>query len=158
MEPDVKLRTLAFREASLRTVLGTNPFRWERRPLTKGFIPVGGRGTLAPGGGTSSVRTIIISRISQYTHTGGACSWEQVRFQIDVLDLDPLTAASTASTIEAFLGTVNLMAEHQFGSPITTPNGFPTFIGNRRQGEEPQPGPVVYVESLDIVLFSDKLN
>ncbi len=113
---------------------------------------------MAPGGGTSSVRTIIISRVSEYTHTSGACSWERVRFQIDVLDLDPLVAASTASTIEAFLGTVNLMTGQQFGSPITTPNGFPTFIGNRRQGEEPQPGPVVYVESLDVLIYSDKLN
>ncbi len=157
MEPDVKLRTLALREASLRTVLGSNPFRWQRRPLTKGYVPQN-RGDLAPGGGTSSVRTIIISRVSEYTHTSGACSWERVRFQIDVLDLDPLVAASTASTIEAFLGTVNLMTGQQFGSPITTPNGFPTFIGNRRQGEEPQPGPVVYVESLDVLIYSDKLN
>lgn len=157
MEPDVKLRTLALREASLRTVLGTNPFRWQRMPLTQGYLPKN-RGDLAPGGGTSSVRYRIISRVSEYTHTNGACSWERVRFQIDVLDLDDAIAASTATTIEAFLGTVNLMTGQQFGSPITTPNNFPTFVGNRRQGVEPQPGPVIFVEHIDVVIFSDRLN
>ncbi len=158
MEPDVKLRTLALREASLRTVLGNgNPFRWMRRPLTQGYIPKN-RGDIAIGGGTSSVRTRIISRISPYTHTEGAVSWEKVRMDIEVLDLDPLVAASTATTIQAFLRTVNLMTGQQFGSPITTPNNFPTYVGNRRQGEEPQPGPLIFVELVDIEFFNDTLT
>lgn len=144
------------RESSLRAALGNNPFRWQRIPLTQGYVPKR-RDETAPGGGTSSVRYQVVSRVSQYTHPGGACSWEQVRFQLDILDLDDTVAASVATTIEAFLGTVNLMTGQLFGSPITTPNGFPTFIGNRRQGVEPQPGPVVYVESIDAVIYNDKL-
>ncbi len=154
MEPDVKLRMLAQREPTLTAALGAGPFRWQRKPLTMGYLPKK-RGDIAPGGGTSSVEVKIISRVSQYTHTEGAVTWEWVRFQLDILDLDDGVAASVATSVAAFLGRVNLITGQLFGSPITTPNNFPTFIGNRRQGEKTEPGPLVYVESLDVVLLND---
>jgi hypothetical protein len=152
-----KIFTLAGLNATLRTALGTSPFRWCDRQLVQGYIPKT-RGSLAPGGGTSSVRNRRISTIAPYLMNGGRSSLEQIRFQIDVLDLDPDICKQTAFSIVAFLATINLVTGDQLGSPPAAPPNFPNFVGNLRSGLEPQPGTIIYVESVDVVCYNSTLN
>jgi len=152
-----KIRTLAMGTPALQAFFGINPFRWVAKwPLTQGYLPKR-RGDPAPGGGTSSVRTKLISAISQYAQEGPSIL-EQCRVQIDVLDLSPETCDRAAFAVEDFLGTINCVTGQQFGSPTTTPNQFPNFLTNRREFEEPQPGAVVYGVSVDVVLYNSTLN
>ena len=78
--------------------------------------------------------------------------------QIDVLDLAPEVCDQAAFAVEDFMGTVNCVTGEQFGSPPTTPASFPTFLSNRREFEEPQPGVIVYGVSVDIVLWNSTAN
>ena len=151
-----KLRTLAALSPTLQAALGTNPFRWCDRLLVQGYLPKT-RGSLAPGGGTSSVRVRRISTIPMYAQQG-ISNLEQIRFQIDVLDLDPDVCKQTAFAVQAFLGTINLVTMQQLASPPTTPNQFPNFVSNLRSGVEPQPGTIIYVESVDVACFNSTLN
>jgi hypothetical protein len=151
-----KLRTLAGLNSTLQAALGSNPFRWCDRALTQGYLPKT-RGAMAPCGGTSSVSNRRISTIPMYRQSGLG-ELEQIRFQIDVLDLDPDTCKQTAFAVIQFLGTVNLVTMQQLSSPPTTPNQFPSFLSNMRSGIEPQPGVVVYVESVDAVCYNSTAN
>lgn len=151
-----KIRTLAAANATMQSRFGVNPFRWSKFPLTQGYIPKK-PGDLAPGGGTSSVRYRLISAISDYAMEGPSVL-EKCRLQLDIMDLSPETCDRAAFDVEAFLGTINCVSGQQFGSPATTPQNSPVFLSNRREGEDVQPGAIVYVVSIDVQLWNNTLN
>ena len=55
-------------------------------------------------------------------------------------------------------GTINLVTMQQLDSPPTTPVQFPNFLSNLRSGVEPQPGTIVYVESVDVICYNSTAN
>jgi len=151
-----KIVTLASASSTLQTLFGVHPFRWTKWPLTQGYIPKR-RGDLAPGGGTSSVRYKLISAVSAVLQQGQS-TLEMCRLQIDVMDLSPEVCDRSAFAIEDFLGTINLVTGQQFGSPVVTPNNFPTFLNNRREFIEPLPSVVCYGISIDLQCWNSTLN
>ena len=151
-----KLWTLAKSDAGMRAIFGTNPFRWCDVRLVPGYIPRA-RGSNAPGGGTSTVIVRRISTLSTYVMLGQN-PLEKIRFQLDVLDLDENICEASAIALINWLGTVDLVSGAQFGSPVTTPPQFPNFNNNRRSGLYPQPGQVVYAESIDEWVYNDTSN
>jgi hypothetical protein len=153
---EVKLWTLAQLDATLRTFFGTGPFRWCDIQLTQNYLPKQ-RGQSAPGGGSSSVVVRRVSSIPQYMQSGLG-TIERIRFQCDVLDLDPNVATNAALALIAWFQTVNLVTGQQFGSPVTTPNQFPSFYVNLRRGLWPQAGAVVYADSVDVMLYNNTAN
>lgn len=161
MTAKIKLWTLAQLDASMRATFG-NPalsptgFRWCDVQLVQGYLPKT-RGAQAYGGGTSTVITRRVSTIP-FIEQLGLNPLERVRFQFDVLDLDPDICEQSASTLIAWLGTINLVSGAQFGSPVSVPNQFPNNLSNRRSGLYPQPGAVVYTESVDVMVYNNTAN
>lgn len=151
-----KIRFLALRSATLQGYFGSGPFRWFDRQVQPGYMP-SVRGAAAAGGGSSCLRNRRISTINDYIMTGPS-TLEKIRFQLDVLDLDPDTCKAATFAVMDFIGTINLVTGQQFGSPVTTPRQWPNFVSNMRSGLEPQPGPPIYVESIDLIVFNETTN
>ena len=149
MTAEVKLRTLARQSTALQSYFGEDSglFRWFDRQLPPQYI---GRGTC--------VRILRVSTLRYYTkETRVARSVNEqsgVRFQIDVLDLDPERARAAASAIVDWLGEIDLSTDDQFSSPPVTSQIHANFVLNQRAGIEPATDPPVYVEILDIRVFS----
>lgn len=137
MTAEVKLRSLASVDATMQTRFGTSPFRWFDIQLDQERIA------------NTCVRVRRISTLRFYVQAG-IQPLSQPLFQFDVMDLNPETARAALKDIIAFLLTVDLSSNAQFGSPVTTPKHFPSFVLNTRAGMEPVPDPPIYTESADV--------
>lgn len=138
MTPQVKLRTLAAANAGMQSRFGTNPMRYFDIQLDQEQVQNG-----------PCLRARRISQVFLHSHDG-LNKIDGPLFQFDILDLDPETARAAAYDVIAFLQTVDLSTNAQFGSPVTTPTAHPVIILNQRSGLEPVPDPPVWVESLDV--------
>ena len=158
MIAEEKLKTLAQQSTALQAYFG-NPaikFRWFFLQVTQGAIPKR-PGDQAFGGGTSSVRVQRISTLSNYVQDGPN-PLERIRFQVDVYDLDPMVAFNAATAVINWFGTINLVTGQQFGSPVTTPNQFPSIQSNLRPGVDVQAGTLIYVWSIDEWVYNNTQN
>lgn len=146
MQAELKIRTLAAADTTLRTYFGTPPavFRWMDRRLLPGYIQRG-----------ACVRLLRVSTISDYNQYG-LINLNQPRVQIDVLSQDPSEARNAAQAIITWMDTVSFSETNNFDSPATTPPHSPNFLLNRRSGMEAQPDPIgpVFVETLDYRIFN----
>lgn len=142
LTPEVKLRTLASGNATLQGYLGTGPFRWFDRQIPQAYYPA------------TCVRLRRISTAFLYEQRG-LNPLDAPRFQLDVLDPDPEKTRAVAAAITAFLGTISLAQDNQFGSPVTTPPQFPNFVLNQRSGMDPTLQPPAYVETIDFRCWSN---
>ncbi len=149
MTPEEKLRTLAEADISLQVFFGTAPFRWFDVQLPQGQI--------------SSGCCALVKRVStvRVYSQAGLQDLSQIRFQIDVLapntvnkQMDPQTARLAAKAIIDFIGTVDLASLNQFNDPATTPNQFPSFVLNQRDGMYFQLQPPVFCQSIDVRLYN----
>jgi len=158
MIAEEKLKTLAQQSTALQAYFG-NPaikFRWEFLQLPQGLIPKR-PGDQAFGGGTSSARIQRISTLSNYVQEGPN-PLERIRFQVDVYDLNAIVAFNAANAVINWFGTINLVTGQQFGSPVTTPNQFPSIQSNLRPGVDVQAGTLIYVWSIDEWVYNNTQN
>ena len=147
MVAEQKLRTLASQDATLQGIFGTAPFRWQDTQLQPGYIQ---RGTCA--------RVLRVSTV--YMHCmAGMMNVEQVRFQIDVLDLDSEKARAAATALDAWFETVSFMSDAQFGSPPVAPSppSYANFKLNQRHSIDYALAPPLqpYCEMLEYRIFSN---
>ncbi len=149
LTPEAKLRTLAEADTSLQAFFGTAPFRWFDVQLPQGQI--------------SSGCCAIVKRVStvRVYSQAGLQDLSQIRFQIDILapntvnkQMDPQTARLAAKAVIDFIGTVDLASLNQFNDPATTPNQFPSFVLNQRDGMYFQLQPPVFAQSIDVRLYN----
>lgn len=144
--PELKLRTLASRDATMQADFGSDPstFRWYDETLLQNQI-----GKLLVTG--ACARLVRISTIRQGNQGGiGNLTWPLI--QIDVLDRVSETARVVANDVIEFMQGVDLSTNSQFGSPVTGPRANPSVLLNQRQGvlNNPQsPGGPVYFQSMD---------
>lgn len=140
MTAEVKLRTLAAADASLQAIFGTSPFRWWDSQLVQG----------------SAFPSCVVRRIStvRMYQLEGLNQMSQPRFQFDIRHPDPETARAAAKAVIAWLSTIDLASNAQFGSPQTTPPQFPCYLLNERTGMDYQLQPPIFVESLDVRVFN----
>ncbi len=146
MTAEVKLRTLASADTALQAFFGTGPFRFFDRQLPPGYIQNG-----------ACCRYRRVSTAFLYRQEGLA-ALNAVRFQFDVLDLDPQRARDALWALIAWLGTICLAQAAQFSSPTTTPTNFPNFVLNYRAGLEPRTQAPVYAETIDVRIFNLESN
>lgn len=126
--PEVKIRTLALRNAQLQADLGgvtSDTFRWYNTQLKQNEIAK----AVVPG---TCVRLMRVSTLREMNQ-GGIMNLSWLRFQIEVLDLDSETARSVANDVIAFLGTVDLCSNNEFGSPLLSPRQNPCRLLNQIQ-------------------------
>lgn len=143
MTAETKLRTLASADAALQLIFGTPLFRWFDKQLPQGYIQ---RGACA--------RVISVSTAPLY-EMAGLNPMNRIRFQIDVLHLDPEAARAAASAVILFLNTgADLASNAQFGSPTVTPRQFPNFILSQRGGMDYREQPPVHVETIDVRVYN----
>jgi hypothetical protein len=150
MTAEAKMRLLAQQSTELQVYFGDTSsalFRWFDRQLLPGYIE---RGTCA--------RVLRVSTRLMYVHETedrrSACRMEQPLFQIDVLDFSAERARSAAAAIEDWLATADFSSDAQFTSPVTSPTRHPNQVVNHRAGMITTPQPPVYVETLDVRIFT----
>ena len=145
----VKLRTLAQRNATLVADLGTTQplpaiqFRWFNRQLSPGEV------SNKVSGGTCLTCTQA-GNIRQGNQSGiGNLEWP--RLTLTVYDLDSETARRVSEDVVQFMLTVDLCSTAQFGSPILSPTQNPVTYLGQRDGIIPNPqspsGPVYAVHT-----------
>lgn len=134
-DPETKLRTLAAADATLQAIFGTPLFRWSMYgQLPQGYIK---RGTCA--------RIRRVGTQSDYAQEGPV-SLERVRFQFDVMDLDPTKTFPAVQAIAAWLQTVTLMQ---------IPSQAPNFQIDQRSWIESLPEGEVYVQMVGWRIMND---
>lgn len=144
MDPETKLRLLASADATLQGIFGVSNFRWFMYgQLPQGYIQ---RGVCA--------RIKRVSTSSGYVQEG-PLNLERVRFQFDVMSLDPSETFTATKAIADWMQTVDLMSGAQFTSPPTTPTQFPNYQLNQRSWIEAQPEGQVYVQMTDWLVFNN---
>ncbi len=140
MTAETKLRTLAAADTALQAIFGTAPFRWWDTGLVQ----------------KSAFPSVVVRRIStirQYTHDG-LNVMSQPRFQFEVRHPDSETARAAAAAVITFLGTADLASNAQFGSPVTTPRQYPSFVLNQMTRTDSSLLPPVWVEVIDARMFN----
>ena len=124
---------------------GAGAFRWFGRQLAQGDVQQG-----------TCLRYHRVSTVRPY-YMGGISSMSQPRFQLDIVDLDPVRARQAKKAVIDFLGTIALSQAAQFGSPITSPTQAPNFVLNERAGMDYQLKPPAYVETVDVRFFNEEM-
>lgn len=140
MTAESKLRLLASSDTALQAIFGTSPFRWFDTGLVQ----------------RQAFPSVVVRRVStirRYTHDG-LNQMSQPRFQIEIRHPDSETARVAAKAVITFLGTADLASNAQFGSPVTTPRQYPSFLLNQMTRTDFQMAPPVWVEVLDVRMFN----
>ena len=145
-----KMRTLAMADATLRAALfnpTNNTFRWFDTQLNPGYI---NQGTCV------SVRQV--STVPLYSMQGQLAS-EMARVQIDVRDLNSVTAKNVAADICDWLAGVSFNDLSPFESPATSSRDGQNIKLNQRSSQDfnVQPTPA-WVETLDYRILNDQKN
>ncbi len=144
--PELKLRTLATRDATMQADFGSDPstFRWYDETLKQNQI-----GNLLANG--ACARVVRVSTIRQGNQGGiGNLAWPLI--QIDVLDRVSEQARIVANDVIEFMQAVDLSTDNQFNSPVTGARQSTAVLLNQRQGvmQGPQsPGGPVFFQSMD---------
>jgi hypothetical protein len=140
---EAKIRTLAAANATMQTIFGAGPFRWFFVREPQGYIE---QGTVC--------RVRRVGAVYTYAQNGRFC-FEQARIQFDVLDQSQETARDALTSLEAFLGTVDLMNPNQFNSPPTSGAQFANFILSERSTIEVQIKQQIYAWSVDYRIWNN---
>ena len=148
MVAEQKMRLLASQDAALIAIFGTaggGVFRWQDTQLQPGYIDRG-----------SCVRVLRVSTVYAYGQDGRA-NFEQILFQIDVLDEDAEVARSAAVALDAWFEKVSFMSGAQFASPPTAPPNYPNFKLNQRHSIDylVQPPKQPHVEILSYRIWNN---
>ena len=157
MTAERKLRILAQANATLQSFLtGGSPaiFRWFDVQIPQGFAVQ-----------ATVVRLQRISTVRSYVHasfpsaqsaSGNAplLNLALIRFQLDIVDQDTEHSRQVAIAVINWLGTISLVDDDAFGSPVTTPPQFPCFVLNQRAGLYPDTQPPLPVVTIDFRAYN----
>lgn len=157
MTAERKLRILASANATLQTFFGGGSpavFRWFEPQIPQGFVVLN---TVARLQRISTLRLYAHASLpSAQSSTGNAplLNLSLIRFQLDIVDQDTENARQAAIAVINWLGTISLVDDDAFGSPVTTPPQRPCFLLNQRAGLFPDTQPPLPVVTLDFRAYN----
>lgn len=134
---EIKLRTAAAADATLQSLLGTNPFRW--------YGPQAQQGAAQP-----LVEVLMVDAPPQYSTTQllNTCRY---RMQLTIWDTDLERARTVERAIIQFLTTFNAYNSGD-QSPIQR-----NRVVNRRSGRsQAQTDPITYWRTLDAMIWNNE--
>lgn len=157
MTAERKLRILAQANATLQSFFGGGSpaiFRWFDVQIPQGLV-----GLLT----CARLQRISTDRLFAHASFPSAQSatgrnpplnLARIRFQLDIVDQDTEHARQAAIAVIDWLGTISLVQDDNFGSPLTTPPQFPCFVLNQRAGLYVEMQPPLPVVTLDIRVYN----